>query len=175
MAKYGGSVLPAQEAVTLNDAIDAILLRDGYKEISDGFGAYASRQSRPPPWYFDPNAASPKQLASIWKLANEVDAAGEYKSIYRHASYFTHGGYSGTHLKSDVKGVAVGAMRTPEGARQALLLSFSLLSHCIRRVIEQWRAAEMPDFVRTYVEEWRHVIADMPDVEVAIERTVNPS
>lgn len=104
VAKYDGAVQPAEEAVAYRDALNSILERDVYKQMSEGFDSYAVRKHRPPPWYFDPSVGREQQLTSIWKLASEVGAAGEYKSIYRHASYFTHGGYSGTHLKSDHEG-----------------------------------------------------------------------
>jgi hypothetical protein len=96
-----------------------------------------------------------KRVTSIRKFAAAVDALGEYDSVYKYASDYTHGGYMGTHLALDDMGACVAPICTPEGLRQSLILSFSLVSDCWRRVIEQWRSEELPRFVQKYVGQWR--------------------
>lgn len=172
--RYGGSVGSATEAEAVCAAIDATLEKDDYRAINVGFDEYeAETRHKSPAWYYDPTVVKEHRLTSIAKLAREVGAISEYRTIYRHSSYFTHGGYPGTHLKRDEVGTAVAAIRTPEGARQVLLLTFALLSDCTRRVLECFRADEVPQFVRRYAEEWRDIIASMPEIAVETERGVN--
>jgi hypothetical protein len=174
-AKYGGdeSHILQADAERSRESINAIRSREKYAAISRGFEHYEERNGRPPPWYYDPATPKDRRLTSIWKLAAEVGARGEYKTVYRHASYFVHGGYTGTHLKHEKTGPVVGPMRTPEGARQALLLACGYLAECSRRVLDNWRPGELGAFLKRYETEWRPAIHDMPDVEVRIDRAVN--
>lgn len=171
VVKYGGEQVGEEEGRVVVDAIVDVLQRDEHRELSNAFAAYEARQHRPPPWYYDPSADKP--LSSIWALTKEIGTTGEYKSIYRHASYFVHGGYSGTHMKHDALGGVVSPIRTPEGASQGILLTFSLLADCIRRVIDKWREGELAQYTKQYAEIWKPIIDRMRDVDVQIERAVN--
>ena len=153
------------------EALGKILERPKYAAINKGFEEFGKLHE--PPWYYDPSVPKKERMTSIWKLASRVGAAGEYKSIYHHASYFMHGGYTGTHLTTSDKGIAVTPVRSPKDARQLLLLGFSLLADCCRRVTDYWRPVEGSDFTQKYLDEWREIIRQMPNVELELGRAVN--
>ena len=154
-------------------AVDAILNRAEYADISSSYDAFFKRHRYEGPWYFDGSSPAPDQITSIRKLAVAVDALGEYDSVYKYASDHTHGGQMGTHLSLDERGAYIAHIRTPEGLRESLILSFALLSDCCRRVIEEWRPDERQRFVQRYVVEWRGLLRDCPDVSVERSHTVN--
>ncbi|MGH7718057.1 MAG: DUF5677 domain-containing protein [Steroidobacteraceae bacterium] len=175
-AKYGSTDNPVEGSATaqqLADGIDEILRRPDYVAVSDSRNSFYASRGYEAPWYFDGTVPSNKQITSIRKLAQSVGALGEYDSVYSYASDHTHGGYTGTHLAFDDMGAYVAHVRTPEGLRQTLILSFSLISDCCRRAIEQWRPGESERFVRTYVEKWRELLRQCPEVVVERSRAAN--
>jgi len=172
--RYGGKpVISPDDAEKHREALEKILERPQYAAISAGFAQFVKEKHHEPPWYYDTAAPKNERLTSIWKLASEVGAAGEYKSIYHHASYFMHGGYTGTHLTTDERGVAVTPIRSPANARPVLLLGFSLLADCCMKVIDYWRPDERTRFTQKYVDEWREVIRQMPEIKIGMGEAVN--
>ncbi len=175
IAKYGGKPLAIEDAEKFRTHLEALLNRSDYAVVNQGFADFARKNSYEAPWYYDAEVPKKERVTSIFKLARKIGAAGEYASVYRHASYYMHGGYIGTHLTMDEKGVAVTPVRSPADARQLLLLGFSLLSDCCIHVIDYWRPDERTAFTRAYVEKWRDVIRRMPKVELELGRAINRS
>ena len=174
--KYGSGDEPPPDPAsfqTFVQGIDAILARPAYAQTSASFDAFLSEKGFEAPWYFDGALPKKERVTSIRKFAAAVEALGEYDSVYMYASDHTHGGYMGTHLALDDMGAYVAPIRTPEGLRQSLILSFSLVSDCCRRVIEQWRSEELPRFVQKYVEQWRDLLRNCPDVKLERSHAVN--
>lgn len=170
--KYGKQTeanIDPSEAQAYSDAIDAVLAKPENREAGEALEVFAKEKGYEVPWYFDSTGVKPDQIKSIRGLARRVDALGEYDSVYKYASYYVHGGYTGTSLSLDDLGAYVAPIRSPEGLRQTLVLAFGLLSESCLRIIREWRAAEEPLFVKTYFEKWRALLRNCP--EVVLERT----
>jgi hypothetical protein len=173
MIEAGGGTTAKPELADLVKSIDRILDKSENKEVDCTFSEFEAKNKRPAPWFYDATAPSSKRITSFGRLAAAVGCRGEYDTLYRHASYYVHGSFTGTSLKYDEKAVAIAPIRSPEGWRQLYIFSVSLATDSYRRVIDQYRSGEVSTFVKKYVERWRKLIQDTPDVEVIINRIVN--
>jgi uncharacterized protein DUF5677 len=153
--------------------VDRLLARDEYSEIARHFAEFAAERGFDPPWFYDGSLPKGDRLQSFRQLAIHVGCRAEYDTIYKHASYYVHGAFTGTSLSYDERGVAVAPLRTPEGWRQLYLLSVSMATEAYRQIIDRYREAEVAAFARNYNERWRAVIQATPEVEVVLTRMVN--
>ncbi len=173
MIEAGGGQSTKGDNRDFIDAIDAILTRPENASINAEFKRLEAKWRHPAPWFFDVNVAQASRIRSVGGLARAVGCKGEYDTLYRHSSYYVHGGFTGTSLRYEDQGVMISAIRSPEGWRQAFLLSVSLAIDSFRRVIEHYRPGETQSFSSRYVQHWRSIIQKTPDAQVVIQRIVN--
>jgi hypothetical protein len=163
-----GSLTP-KDALELAEGVERILAKTEYCAVNAVFEKAAGPQ-REPPWYFDGGHSN-----TIRSLATRVGAEGEYLSVYHDLCNQVHAGRILAHLRRDECGYSLSHVRTPEGFRSQFALLAALAADCCRKVIERYRPDELASFVRKYVDGWRAIIASMPEVEIALDRTVNRS
>lgn len=151
--------LLAEAAKRLVD-IDRHLNRPELKPMNDAYTAARGRKKRDPEWYVVLG------VPTIKALAERLGRASEYMAFYSKGSKVTHSASMNDHVK--VKGGGVGEFRHIREFRDVhLLVSFTAGTAIatFRRVLTFYRAGEVPQLDRKYIDEWRSAFLSVPRVQ----------
>jgi hypothetical protein len=147
-----------------NQEIDRFLAKPLYAGINASFAAARRKKDREVEWYrIGPN--SPTSLADMAKRLNE---SATYQVLYRLLSYKVHNSRSRAAFKLSTDSVVVEPIRHLKDFGFAFTASTQLAVRVYFDVVKEFRAEELGDLKRTYLESWREGIA-VPDITIKTE------
>jgi hypothetical protein len=152
-----------EEARKHGAAIDAMLLKDEYKDINTEFDKMRkSRRDYDQPWY------RPSGAKSIADMAKRLGMKPQYDLFYSQFSEIAHSQAFRKHIMIKGQGIVFEPIRQLEGIRPFLTIVLSLAIRIYQSILKEYRAGELPNFSRKYVEEWRSRFLSIKDVKYTV-------
>jgi Family of unknown function (DUF5677) len=108
---------------------------------------------------------------SIRAIAKELERMPEYTVYYGQASQVTHStSYKDqmtfTGKRTGKSGVSANPVRNLQDAHTAFNYGFTTAMHVFHRVLAYYRPAELLEFSRNYVREWRAAFVNIPILKI---------
>lgn len=155
----------ARDASARLRAIDAHLSSARYEEINEWFEEKRSRnRDREVDWY----KAGPGAPSNLHEMARRLRRTAEYYVIFRTLSSRAHSSRSSSAFKLDADGfVVIEPVRQLAEFPFVFTQSVGYLIDTYRRLLAEYRPAELPVFRRDYIDKWQPAL-ELPSV------TINP-
>jgi hypothetical protein len=143
---------------------DAILALPQYKEVNSDFERWKERNKKrrlhEPEWY--------KVLGreSVRSIAKELRRLADYRVYYGKGSAAVHSAEYKGHVKFMKAGTAGGPIRDLSQTYNLLQFALSNAQYTFMRVLGFYRPAELQNYGRKYLEEWRGPFLNCPNFKV---------
>lgn len=129
-------------------AVERLLSRDEIKDIASNFDLHRMRRGYEVQWFV------PTGSSSIREMAIKLDLKAEYDALYSPLSAVAHGARYTTNIKLGPEPMLKPIRDTHEFGTIASL-SLSISFEIYRKILGWYRASELSNFSRKYVEEWQ--------------------
>ncbi len=139
--------------------IDRVLAQPMFAQISTDFNNHR-RGKNDPSWYVP---LGPKNLRVI---AKDVRRLAEYVMVYSGASEVMHGSNYEQHLNFGTGRITFTPIRYLKDFGSVYHFSVTFAFQTYRRILETYRAGEIPAFNRKYLEKWRRDYMNIPKVTI---------
>lgn len=146
-----------EEAQNHIKEIDKILSQNSLNEINKEFSD--CKKTFEPFWY------EPLGIKSIRKIANDIGRLAEYDLFYSIGSQVTHSNSSSDHIRFSGGKLYFKPIRCLKNIDTVFrqIISFTLRTYHL--IIKEYRAGELPNFGRKYVEKWQKPFNSIKSVE----------
>jgi hypothetical protein len=139
--------------------IDRVLAQPKFSRISLDFDNHR-RGKNDPSWYVP---LGPRSLRAI---AKDVGKLAEYVMLYSGASEVMHGSNYEQHVIFSAGKITFTPIRYLKEFGTLYHFSVTFAFHTYRRILETYRAGEIPAFNRKYLEKWRRNYMNIPKVTI---------
>lgn len=139
----------AEAALTQLAEVRRILQQPALRAIDEQFDKLKRKRGYDPDWYVVAGAKSVAQIAKV------VGRQHEYAVFYSKGSVVTHSGSYRDHLRFVGQEVRFKPIRHIADLNNLLNFAGSVAMHTYKRVIMQYRPAEILAFTKKYTEDWR--------------------
>lgn len=132
---------------------DRILSQPEFSEINAKFETNYIARGFDKPWYevYGPN----QPRVTIRKIADDVDRGSEYQDFYSSFSGVTHGGDMWKNVVFGKDAVWLNPIREPQDSPRTTKFAITVAFRVFRRLLKEYRPAELENFSRKYLNEWR--------------------
>src|SRR5208283_2575345 len=143
--------------------IDRVLSRPKFANINEDFEKHRNGKRYDPAWYV------PLGQRSLRTIAQKVDRSSQYVIFYSGASEVMHTSNYGHHIIIGDGELTFQPIRTLEGFERVLRPSLGIALHIFRRILQEYRAGELPLFSRKYIEKWQEKFMNFPQIKYQTE------
>lgn len=151
----------AEEEVT---GIDALLLKPGWKEISEEYEKVKNKSiGAERDWY------RLLGVSSIRQLAKRVGRLGMYELYYSRSSEVIHGTAYKDHIRLGKGKITFEPVRQLKDANLVLRFINITAIDTFKSVLTHYRYGELTNFARKYTLDWRNAFLNVPSISYSIE------
>ncbi len=150
-----------QEVINYLAEVNRILSQDNFKPIDSEFERLknTNRNKLEPNWY------KPLQIHSVRHIARLVERLPEYDIFYAKGSQVTHSASYKDHIRFSGGTLNFKPIRYLENIDNLLNFTISLVLKTYKAILAFYRPAEMPNFNRKYLNEWRDAFLKIKSVK----------
>jgi hypothetical protein len=145
--------------------IDRILSQPKFMQISADIARCRGGKKFDPAWYV------PLGERNLRTIARTVKKSSQYVIFYAGASEVMHTSSYERHIKINNGEMTFQPIRGVEGFQDVFRFTVITALSVFRRVLEEYRAGELPAFSRKYSEKWKSEFLNFPKINVKSETT----
>lgn len=148
----------ATYAISRISEINEFLAKEPYLGVSNSFDQCRGKKPYDPPWH------EPLGKKSVRSLAKALGRLHEYEVFYSQTSEAVHGSRHTTHVKIKKGRISIEPIRHLEGLKPILHFVLSVSFHTYRKILEHYRPGQIAEFNKRYIEDWRKVFLNIPEI-----------
>lgn len=151
--------------------IDRILSQPAFAEISNDIEQHRKGKRFDPAWYV------PLGERNLRSMARTVGKASQYVILYSGASEVMHTSSYDHHFKmgkdelTSQPEITFQPIRSVEGFENVFRFTVAITLFTFRRILQEYRAGELPLFGRKYLEKWQKEFVNFPSITYQTETT----
>lgn len=140
--------------------IDKLLSTPKFADVSADFDRFLGKRKHDPAWYVP---LGPRNLRD---LAEAVEKLPQYIIFYSTASQVMHASSYEAHIAIGKGEITFQPIRSVDSFATILSFCVGLALGTYRRVLKEYRPAELPDFSRKYMEKWQRDFLNLPNIKI---------